>query len=177
MIDRTDLPPAPPCPLQLLHPLYPHQTAPFGSRHIYCHPISPPCPLHSNNKHAYAGATDSFTYLRVLLVLTDRGIFPPSYRYALDVRWTRQDHFPTSNFAIWSLTKMEGPTNKTATFNDFGCAHGMIMGCNASCGEKIFEDSMHLQTLNWARWQWQCRAFTIGLPSINPICSFLYGIS
>jgi hypothetical protein len=32
--------------------------------------------LHSdnnNNKHAYAGAPDSFTYLRVLLVLTGRG--------------------------------------------------------------------------------------------------------
>jgi hypothetical protein len=28
----------------------------------------------NNNKYAYAGTTDSFTHLRVLLVLTDRGI-------------------------------------------------------------------------------------------------------
>jgi hypothetical protein len=34
---------------------------------------------HNNrNKHAYAGATDSFTHPRVRLVLTDRGILAPS---------------------------------------------------------------------------------------------------
>jgi hypothetical protein len=32
----------------------------------------------NNNKHAYAGATDSFTHLGVLLVLTDRGILAHS---------------------------------------------------------------------------------------------------
>jgi hypothetical protein len=31
-----------------------------------------------HNKHAYAGATDSFTHLRVLLVLNDRGILAQS---------------------------------------------------------------------------------------------------
>jgi hypothetical protein len=31
----------------------------------------------NNNKHAYAGTTDSFTHLRVRLVLTDRGIVDP----------------------------------------------------------------------------------------------------
>jgi rhamnogalacturonyl hydrolase YesR len=34
---------------------------------------------HNNtDKHAYAGATDSFTHLRVLLVRTDRGILTHS---------------------------------------------------------------------------------------------------
>jgi hypothetical protein len=31
-----------------------------------------------NNKHAYAGATDSYTHLRVLLVHTDRGMLAQS---------------------------------------------------------------------------------------------------
>jgi hypothetical protein len=32
----------------------------------------------NNDKQAYAGATDSFTHLRVLLVLTDRSILAQS---------------------------------------------------------------------------------------------------
>ena len=44
----------------------------------------------NNNKHAYAGATDSFTHLRVLLVLTDRGILAQSnyrvYQFVIGYR-------------------------------------------------------------------------------------------
>jgi hypothetical protein len=29
-----------------------------------------------NDKHDYAGAADGFTHVRILLVLTDRGIWP-----------------------------------------------------------------------------------------------------
>jgi 2-polyprenyl-6-methoxyphenol hydroxylase-like FAD-dependent oxidoreductase len=34
--------------------------------------------ISQGNKHAYAGATDKFTHLRVLLVLDDRSILPQS---------------------------------------------------------------------------------------------------